>query len=184
MSEKSENRRVRMTKRLMKDALLELLEDRDLANISVTAVCQAADVHRSTFYNYYTDPADLLEDIIQDFLDRIPAPPQILDQQNQKSLLAATTEYFDFIKENKATLRILFRSSSGSHFTARMVDHLCNGYIPVGENPDELTARFTRLYIANGTVGMMREWVSEDFPLSSEAIAEMMCTLSRRLSQY
>ncbi|MDO5139237.1 MAG: TetR family transcriptional regulator, partial [Oscillospiraceae bacterium] len=63
MTEKNENRRVRMTKRLMKDALLELLAEKDLANISVTAVCEAADVHRSTFYNYYTDPADLLRDI-------------------------------------------------------------------------------------------------------------------------
>ena len=52
-----------MTKRLMKDALLELLAEKDLANISVTSVCETADVHRSTFYNYYTDPASLLRDI-------------------------------------------------------------------------------------------------------------------------
>jgi len=65
-----------------------------------------------------------------------------------------------------------------------MVDRLCHGYIPVGENPDELTARFTQLYIANGTVGMLREWVNEDFPLSGQEIAEMMYTLSRRISQY
>ena len=29
-----------MTKRLMKDALLELLAEKDLANISVTSVCE------------------------------------------------------------------------------------------------------------------------------------------------
>ena len=184
MSEKKENRRVRMTKRLMKDALLELLAEKDLANISVTSVCETADVHRSTFYNYYTDPASLLRDIEQDFLDMIPSPPQILDLQNEKNLLAATSDYFDFIKKNKKTVRILFHSSSGSDFAAQMVDRLCHGYIPVGENPDELTARFTQLYIANGTVGMLREWVNEDFPLSSQEIAEMMYTLSRRISQY
>ena len=65
-----------------------------------------------------------------------------------------------------------------------MVDRLCHGYIPVGESPDELTARFTQLYIANGTVGMLREWVNEGFPLSSQEIAEIMYTLSRRISQY
>ena len=184
MTEKNENRRVRMTKRLMKDALLELLDKKDLANISVTAVCEAADVHRSTFYNYYTDPADLLRDIERDFLDRIPTPPQILDLQNEKTLLAATSDYFDFVKENKKTSQILFQSSSGSSFAAQMVEHLCNGYIPVGEHPDELSSRFTQLYIANGTVGMLREWVNEGFPLSSREIAEMMYTLSRRVSKY
>lgn len=184
MTEKNENRRVRMTKRLMKDALLELLEEKDLANISVTAVCEAADVHRSTFYNYYTDPADLLRDIEQDFLDRIPLSPRVLDLQNEQTLLTATSEFFDYVKENKKTTRILFHSSSGDSFVAQMVDHLCNGFILLGESPDEVTARFTQLYIAHGAVGMLREWVNMNFPLSSREIAEMMYTLSRRVSQY
>ena len=184
MTEKNENRRVRMTKRLMKDALLDLLEEKDLANISVTAICETADVHRSTFYNYYTDPSGLLSEIEQDFLDKIPAPPQILDQLNKKNLLAATAEFFDYVKENKKTVRILFNSSNGSNFAAQMVEHLCNGYIPVSDSPDEMTVRFTQLYIANGTVGMLREWANEDFPLGSREIAEMMYTLSRRISKY
>ena len=171
-----------MTKRLMKDALLELLAEKDLANISVTSVCETADVHRSTFYNYYTDPASLLRDIEQDFLDMIPSPPQILDLQNEKSLLAATADYFDFVKKNKNTVQILFHSSSGSDFAAQMVDRLCHGYIPVGENPDELTARFTQLYIANGTVGMLREWVEKDCPVTSRKISEMMYFLSQKIA--
>ena len=80
MNEKPESRRVRMTKRLMKDALLELLEQEELSNISVTAICERADVHRSTFYKYYKDPADLFMKLEEDFLDRIPLPPPVLDQ--------------------------------------------------------------------------------------------------------
>ena len=82
MTEKHENRRVRMTKRLMKDALLELLEKEELVNISVTAICKTADVHRSTFSDYYKDPADLLRETKQDFLERIPAPPPIADMHS------------------------------------------------------------------------------------------------------
>ena len=48
-----ENRRVRMTKRLLQDALLELLEEKSLEKITVTQVCSKADVNRSTFYAYY-----------------------------------------------------------------------------------------------------------------------------------
>lgn len=172
-----------MTKRMMKDALLEIMQQQELINISVTAICETADVHRSTFYHYYKDPADLLRDIEQDFLDRIPTPPDILDQQHQKTLLAATADFFDYVKDNKDTIRILFNKSAGNDFAARLVDHLCNGYIPVDENTDELTARFKQLYIANGTIGMMREWINADFPFSSEKISEMMYTLSRSISQ-
>ena len=80
MKEQSENRRVRMTKRLMKDALLNLLERTELSGITVTAVCEAADVNRSTFYSYYTSPSELLRELEQEVLDRIPFPaaPQAL----------------------------------------------------------------------------------------------------------
>ena len=80
MKEMQETRRVRMTKRLMKDALLELLAQKNLSSISVKELCETADVHRTTFYLHYTDTADLLREIEQDFLDKIPSPPEILDQ--------------------------------------------------------------------------------------------------------
>ena len=181
MVEEHENRRIRMTKRLIKDALLELLEYDELSNISVTAVCKTADVHRSTFYKYYGDTADLLREIEQDFLYMIPAPPQILDQQNVNKLLDATTAFFDFIKQNEKTFLILFSENAGNCFTSCLVEFLCSGYVPVDENTDELNERLTQLYIANGTVGMMREWVNSGFPVSSRKIAEMMYFLSRKL---
>lgn len=59
----AENRRVRMTKRLMKDALLELLEVKPLEKITVTDVCAAADVNRSSFYAHYQDIHALLREL-------------------------------------------------------------------------------------------------------------------------
>ena len=78
-------------------------EQKELANISVTAICDLADVHRSTFYQYYSDQADLLREIEQDFLDMIPTPSQL--QKDQDQILAVTTRFFDFIKQNEKTFR-------------------------------------------------------------------------------
>ena len=181
MTEQHDNRRVRMTKRLMKEALLELLEKQDLANISVTAICETADVHRSTFYKYYADPVDLLKEIEQDFLDQIPNP-QNMDLKNQDKLLAETAAFFDFVKNNDKAFRILFNDQAGDRFATRLVDFLCSGYIPVAGRKDDLSSRFIRLYIAHGTVGMMREWVLTGYPFSSLEIAEKMYYLSRKLS--
>jgi len=179
---KHENRRVRMTKRLLKEALLELLEKEELVNISVTAICKAADVHRSTFYDYYRDPADLLREVEQDFLDRVPVPPPMKDPIDQNMILEASAAFFDYVKENEKAFRILFSGSSESSFSSRMVEFLCSGYIPVNDDADETTARFIRLYIANGTVGMMREWINAGFPVSSRRLAEMMYFLSRKVA--
>ena len=180
MTEKHDNRRVTMTKLLMKNALLELLEQKELADISITSICETADIHRSTFYKYYNTPADLLREIEQDYLDRIPVPPQAV-QLNQKALLEANTAFFDYVKENGKFFHILFSRSGDDGFAARMVEFICSENMPVGEQPDELSARFVRLYIANGTVGMLREWINADFPFSSQKIAEMMYFLSRKV---
>jgi AcrR family transcriptional regulator len=182
MKEMQETRRVRMTKRLMKDALLELLAQKNLSSISVKELCETADVHRTTFYLHYTDTADLLREIEQDFLDQIPTPPRVIDEPSQEQLLEATTVFFDYVKQNGDTIRILFSESSESSFLTRLVEYLCSGYIPVREAADAFSARYIQLYIANGTVGMLREWVDQDFPISSRRIAEMMYYLSRKLT--
>ena len=181
MKKKDENRRVRMTKRLMKDALLELLEEKELAKISVTAICELADVHRSTFYQYYSAPADLLREIEQDFLNMIPEPSQVHGQKDTQKIIDVTSEFFDFVKKNERTFRVLFNGESGSIFMTRLVEFLCSEYVPVVNNQDELNARFIRLYITNGTVGIMREWVYAGFPVSSQKIAEIMYSLSRKV---
>ena len=182
MKEQSENRRVRMTKQLLKDALMELLEQKELTSITVTAICERADVHRSTFYKYYTDPADLMRDIEQDFLKMIPMPNEVPEQQDREQLLAETTAFFDKVKLNRKAFRILFGKSIGNSFMARLVDYLCTGSFPVNKGADELSERYIRLYIACGTGGMLREWVDTDFALSSRRIAEMMFYYSRRVT--
>ena len=182
MKKQGENRRVRMTKQMMKDVLLELLEQQELISITVTAICERADVHRSTFYKYYTDPADLMRDIEQDFLKMIPMPSRIPDLQNHEQLLKETTAFFEKVKLNRKACRILFGKSIGNSFMARLVDYLCTGSFPVNKGADELSERYIRLYIACGTVGMLREWVDTDFALSSRRIAEMMFYYSRRVT--
>ena len=182
MNGQTENRRVCMTKRLMKDALLELLERKELSDISVTALCEAADVNRSTFYNYYTSPSDLLREIEQDALDRIPAPPPILDQQGEEQLLRATTAFFDYVKENERVFRVLFSESVNYHFTSLLVELLCSQFIPAVRDMAPLSSHFVQRYVANGTVGMLREWVASGFPIQSREIAEMMYFLSRKIA--
>ena len=172
-----------MTKRLMKDALLELLERQELSRISVTAICDAADVHRSTFYKYYHEPEDLLMEIEQDFLNQIPVPPSEYDSQSRRMFLFSNRFFFDYVKENAKAIGILLNKNDNNRFVSRFVDLLCDRYIIGIEDTDELRSHFKRLYIANGTVGMLREWINQGFPVSGEAFAEMIYQFSRKTAE-
>lgn len=67
--EKKEDRRVQMTKRMLKDALTETLHEKDIYHISVRELCEKADVNRTTFYKYYSSEFDLLADMENDLLE-------------------------------------------------------------------------------------------------------------------
>ena len=45
----------------IQEALLELLKVKNIQQITVRAICEMADINRSTFYAHYLDVYDLLE---------------------------------------------------------------------------------------------------------------------------
>lgn len=54
------DRRVRYTRMVLKQALLSLMLERPITRITVTEICERAEVNRATFYAHYADPYDLL----------------------------------------------------------------------------------------------------------------------------
>ncbi len=63
-----EDRRIRKTKRNAKQTLVRLLGTKNFDQITVTELCEAADMSRITFYTHYADKYELVEDIFQDLL--------------------------------------------------------------------------------------------------------------------
>ena len=60
--ELTESRRTRYTRRAMQDALIDLMRERPLGSITIKALCEQADVNRSTFYAHYDSIAALHAD--------------------------------------------------------------------------------------------------------------------------
>ena len=55
-----EDRRITRSKRALRDALIELMEERGFDGFTVNALCVRADLNRGTFYNHYHDKEALL----------------------------------------------------------------------------------------------------------------------------
>lgn len=63
--------RIRYTKAFIKEALVELLQEKPLNKITVKAVCDKAEINRSTFYKYYADVFDLFEQLEKEYIQRL-----------------------------------------------------------------------------------------------------------------
>ena len=57
---KLEDRRVRRTKQLIKQSLIELMHEKPFKDITVKDITERADLNRGTFYLHYVDIYDLL----------------------------------------------------------------------------------------------------------------------------
>lgn len=69
--EKRENQRIALTRRLLQEGFLRLLANERLEHISVTALCKEAGINRATFYNHYTSPNALLEEMEQQLVSEL-----------------------------------------------------------------------------------------------------------------
>lgn len=74
---KKEDMRTKRTKKALKTAINKLMETRTVEKISVTDICELAEVNRVTFYTHYNDKFELLEDLMNDIM-------QAIGQNNKK----------------------------------------------------------------------------------------------------
>lgn len=79
--ERKENRRTRLTKRLLRESLLELLQEKPVDHITVKELCECAELNRSTFYAYYTDVSELYEEMGDELVDDLLEYVQIMNQE-------------------------------------------------------------------------------------------------------
>ena len=60
---KPEDRRVKRTKKALRDCLFQLLDEKSVEEITVKELTSMADINRSTFYFYYKDIDDMIMQI-------------------------------------------------------------------------------------------------------------------------
>lgn len=66
MAERRENRNAARSRRMIREAFLELIREKDIEKITVTDIVRRADLNRSTFYAHYPDIQGVVEEIEQD----------------------------------------------------------------------------------------------------------------------
>lgn len=63
--------RVRYTRMIIEQSFLELLNEKPASKITVTELCEKAQINRATFYKHYLDVPDLLEKLEEALFDQI-----------------------------------------------------------------------------------------------------------------
>lgn len=97
------DRRVRKSQQAIKNALVSLINEVGLENITVSSLCKKADINRSTFYLHYENIDDLIQSIESELSSHITSsisPLETDDILMDQSLL--TNLFITILKSIKA----------------------------------------------------------------------------------
>ena len=175
---KKESRRVRMTKKMLRDALLELLEEKPFGKITIKEICDKADVNRTTFYVYYETSEDLLRAVENDVLEQIPVSNKLQITDSDLEFLNLLTTFFEYVKENKRLFSVLILKADNTSFNERLIQTVMDKYQKQAILKDTPLARYEYIFCINGVVGCLKKWIEADFPFTSQKFAEMVLKMS------
>jgi len=181
----SETRRVRMTKRLLKDALMELMTQKPLSSISVTDLCNIADVNRSTFYSYYSDTLQLLGEIENDLINQLPAAKPIDGHPDLNgTLVEEFTLFFTYVRKHARDFDVLLQTGR-IEFSERIMRTVMDRFPQQqGKNQNKIITRWGYLYAMNGVIGILRDWIREDFPVPDCVFAKLALEMCFRANDF
>ena len=175
MKEKTD-RRVKYTKALLKDALVELLKERHISKISVTALCEVADVNRSTFYAHYTDQFDLLRQVegevitnLKSFLDQYVDDRMPITEQNLKGIL-------EYAKNNADLFTVLLGEHSDHAFHNDLMELV--KLIPFQYSAEESIKEYLLTFAISGCISVLHKWLIEEREETPEEMAILVLKVS------
>jgi AcrR family transcriptional regulator len=176
------DRRTRQTKAALTQSLLTLLRERPLNRITVKELCALADVNRSTFYAHYTDTAELLRQIQEEFFAELLASLRRYDTLEATRELVS--EIVGRIPGHIDLCRVLF-SDYGDRAFLRRVMYIAHDQSLEAwgrHSPDAQKAQLELMYafVANGSVGLLEAWIRGGLREDPQEIAGLINHLAYR----
>ena len=168
---KTEDRRIRKTKRAIQNSLYALLRKKELQEIRVKELAEGADINRGTFYRYYGDVEDILRESEQDFLEQIR---QIFDSQEKEADPRPVKALYELCKNHAELLEIVFSEERDPKFIISLWQLLKRKLAwkleaECGNDRDE--AEDWGGFLAGGCIAVLKEWIAKDWRQPTEEVA-------------
>lgn len=183
-----ENQRIAISKRLLKEALLRLLKEKDLSKVSITELCHEAGINRATFYRHYNVPQDVLVDIEKELIDKAqniaPLPA------TTKGIMPYLEKLFTFIYDNAELARILIRSNTETHLI-ELFDVRSFAILEAKVSAkdaflfDKTNLKLLSAFLGGGGYYLVRAWLMDDISRTPKEIAQFSYELlNQNLNSY
>ena len=169
-------------------ALLSLLEKKPFEYITITEICETAEVNRSTFYLHYENTRDLLKETITYVLDnfasyfsfdaeRITTKFADCDLQDLKFVNERYLHpYLSFIKENQRVFSAVLTQPTvfdSKPIFRRLFDNIFEPILDRFHYPRD-EQNYVMMFYLNGITAIVTEWLKDGCQKSIEDISSII----------
>ncbi len=175
----NENRKVKITHMLFKKALIDMLQTKHISEISITKLCEQANLNRSTFYAHFQNPTDVLLEIetetyqqLESFLQTNVVTPQISD------IYIIFNKILMYIKNQQKLFLVLLGNNIYSDFQERFMDLIYRiSKYSDGKNNYYTEMKYVHVYNTLGCISVIVFWLKNDTKESTDTISKILSKL-------
>lgn len=177
------DRRVARTKRMIRDALTELMEEKGFDGLTVKDLTEKADINRGTFYIHYKDKYDLLEQSEAEMIAAIESlavsgfrnvAANYKKDFGHWTLLPFMEKLFELLQENAAFMRVVLGPKGDPSFQKRLKEVIRQRAMPVlttvgGELL--VPVEFLTAYVSSAHLGVIQNWLESGMTMPPKEMA-------------
>ncbi|MCC0658022.1 TetR/AcrR family transcriptional regulator C-terminal domain-containing protein [Clostridioides sp. ES-S-0123-01] len=190
MKKVSVDRRTIRTKKMIRSALAELIDEKGFNNISVTDLTQRADINRGTFYLHYVDKYDLLEKIENEIIQEIEEETKHLDSVNMMNMDASNeplpfmVKLFEYFRKNSVIIKSILGPKGDPTFERKIKKFIEINLFEKQKlknfNIDEaiISEEYFIQYILSADLGVIQYWLEKNMKESPDEMALILARMS------
>jgi AcrR family transcriptional regulator len=180
---KKTNQRVKITKKLIKNAMQQLATEKSFEKITIYELCQLAEVNRSTFYKYYGSQYDVLNEVFSDYFTEIE---EKISQSKDETYVDGLISVLKYTKEtmpatplNMPTNPEIEKKFAETLFTLPVVQEILTKYISGVFADWEID--LVKTFFITGAFAIIRQWLVSDSQRTAEELAELIVKIGGNL---
>ena len=178
MAGRRDDRRVQFTKKLLCESMITHLQQKPVHKMTVTELCEGADINRGTFYSHFTDQYDLFLHTENTAIEEIGRfITAIFAEDSEEDVIQACRNLYRYIQKNELVWRSLL-GRNGDADIYKKIFELCygdylnkKGLAQEGGN-DATKLRYTVLLM--GGLSMTKRWLEEKIDQTPDQLADIL----------
>jgi AcrR family transcriptional regulator len=196
MSKSPNDRRAIRTKKMIRNALTELIEEKGFSNISITDITTRADINRGTFYLHYIDKYDLLEQIEKELLQELQQNiknTRLIDHitidaadsiESVNKPIPYMKKVFEYVKENSVLIKAILGPNGDPRFQNKIKElihtKIFEKNLIKAFNKENMLVpeEYFISYLLSAHIGVIQRWLESDMEKSPEDMAIILAKMS------